>query len=121
MEDQLIEILSSFKYPVFRQGSMSNETKYPDTFFTFWNNDSPDHSHYNNDCYGTAWDFEINVYSNDPSTTYSLLAMARVALKQAGWIVTSQGYDIASDEASHTGRGLQAFYLQTKQISSKEG
>lgn len=120
MEDQLIEILSSFKYPVFRQGSMSNETKYPDTFFTFWNNGSPDHSHYNNDCYGTEWDFEINVYSNDPSTTYSLLAMARVALKQAGWIVPSQGYDVASDEASHTGRGLQAFYLQTKQIS-KEG
>lgn len=114
MEDELILILEAFKYPVYRQGSMADTEKYPDTFFTFWNNGSPDHSHYDNDCYGTEWDFDVNVYSNDPETTYSLLELARLELRSRGWIIPSKGYDVASDEPSHTGRGMQALYLQTK-------
>lgn len=115
MEDALIEILSTFKYPVYRQGSMSNDTAYPETFFTFWNNGSPDHAHYDNAEYGSEWDFDVNVYSSNPSLTYSLLDEARVALKAAGWIIPSKGYDIGSDEPTHTGRGMQALYLQTTQ------
>lgn len=115
MEDALITILESFGYPVYRQGSMSNDAAYPDTFFTFWNNDSPDHSHYDNEEYGTDWDFNIYVFSNDPSLTYSLLAEARVALKEAGWICLGKGFDTASDEETHTGRGLEVLYLETLQ------
>ena len=114
MEDELITILSGLKYPVYRQGSMSDNDKYPDTFFTFWNNGSPDHAHYDNECYGTEWDFDVNVYSNNPQTTYDLLEQARTALKSNGWIIPSRGYDVGSDEPSHTGRGFQALYLQTK-------
>lgn len=114
MEDNLIKVLSWFGYPVYRQGSMSNDEDYPETFFTFWNNDSPDHAHYDNAEYGTEWDFDVNVYSSNPELTYSVLANARVALKAAGWIVPSKGYDVASDEATHTGRGLNAIYLQIK-------
>lgn len=113
MEDALIEILSTFKYPVYRQGSMSNDAAYPETFFTFWNNGSPDHAHYDNAEYGSEWDFDVNVYSSNPSLTYSLLDSARTALKAAGWIIPSKGYDIGSDEPTHTGRGMQALYLQT--------
>lgn len=112
MEDSLLEILSSFGYPVYRQGSLSNDEAYPDTFLTFWNNDSPDHSHYDDDAYGTEWDFNVNVYSNDPTTTYSLLSDVRIALKAAKWIVPSKGYDVASDEATHTGRGIDALFLE---------
>ena len=61
MEDNLIEILESFGYPVYRQGSLSDDETYPGTFFTFWNNDSPDHAHYDNFEYGTVWDFSIYV------------------------------------------------------------
>lgn len=113
MEDELIAILETFKYPVYRQGSMSDDTAYPDTFFTFWNNASPDHASYDNDGYGTAWDYNIYVYSNDPELVYSVLMQARTALKNAGWVVPSKGYDVASDEATHTGRGLEIFYLDT--------
>ena len=113
MEDALILILESFKYEVFRQGSMSDDDAYPETFITFWNNDSPDHSHYDNDNYGTAWDFDVNVYSTDPSVTYSLLSEIRSALKAQKWIPTSQGYDVASDEPTHTGRGINVLYLET--------
>ncbi len=113
MEDALIQILSSFGYPVYRQGSMSNDEKYPETFFTFWNNNSPDHAYYDDCDYGTEWDFDVNVYSSNPALTYSVLADARIALKKAGWIVASKGYDVASDEATHTGRGINALFLQT--------
>lgn len=114
MEDNLIAILESFKYPVYRQGSLSNDDEYPETFFTFWNNASPNHAHYDNDDYGTAWDFNFYVYSTDPSLTYSLLMDARKALKKAGWITPSKGFDVPSDEATHTGRGMEIFYLQTQ-------
>lgn len=113
MEDALIEILSSFGYEVYRQGSLSDDEEYPDTFFTFWNNASSDHSHYDNSDYGTVWDFNVYVYSNDPANTYSVLENARLALKAAGWIISGKGFDVTSDEATHTGRGINAFYLET--------
>lgn len=113
MEDDLITILSSLGYPVIRQGSMSDDDNYPDHFFTFWNNDSSDHSHYDNSEYGTTWDFDVNFYSINPSKTYSVLQSARTELKKAGWIISGKGYDVASDEPTHTGRGMNATYLQT--------
>lgn len=116
MEDKLIEILESFGYPVYRQGSMSNDESYPETFLTFWNNDSPDHAHYDNKEYGTAWDFNVYVYSSNPALTYSVLTDVRTALKSAGWIVPGKGFDVQSDEATHTGRGLGVFYLDTQNL-----
>lgn len=112
MEDTLIEILESFGYPVLRQGSIASDEDYPEHFFTFWNNDAPDHSHYDNEEYGTEWDFDVNFYSTDPEKTYSVLAEARTRLKQNNWTIPGHGYDVASDENTHTGRGLRAFYLQ---------
>lgn len=112
MEDQLLEILTSFKYPVYRQGSMSNDEAYPPTLITFWNNDSPDHAHYNNSEYGSAWDYTVFVYSSDPDLVYSVLMDIRTALKNADWIVPSKGFDVASDEPTHTGRAIEVFYLE---------
>ncbi len=113
MEDSLIELLETFGVPVYRQGSMSNDEEYPETFITFWNNDSVNHSHYDNDEYGTNWDFDVNVYSSDPEMVYSLLMEIRSLLKQNGWITPEKGHDVASDEATHTGRGMQVLFLDT--------
>lgn len=112
MEDKLIEILETFGYPVIRQGSLGPDEEYPDSFFTFWNNDSPDHAHYDNAEYGTEWDFDVNFYSTDPEKTYKVLADARIELKQNKWIIPGKGYDVASDEVTHTGRGMRVFYLE---------
>jgi len=112
MEDNLIQILETFGYPVYRQGSMSDDATYPDSFFTFWNNDSPDHSHYDNTDYGTDWDFDVNFYSNDPELTYSVLLQARNLLKENGWVVPSKGHDVMSDEPTHSGRGINALFLE---------
>lgn len=112
MEDKLIEILESLGYPAIRQGSLAPDKAYPESFFTFWNNDSPDHSHYDNAARGTDWDFDVNFYSADPSLTYSALATAREKLILANWIVPGKGYDVASDEVTHTGRGMRVYYLE---------
>lgn len=113
MVDTLLTILDKFGYPVIRQGSMNDEDAYPESFFTFWNDDSSDHSHYDNSNYGITWEFDINFYSIDPALTYSVLSEARVALKEAGWIISGEGHDVASDEPTHTGRGISITYLQT--------
>ena len=111
MEDNLIELLKTFKYPVIRQGSLAPEDAYPDTFFTFWNNDETGESFYDNDTVSVDYTYDINVYSTDPDLVYSLLTEARALLKQNGWIIVTRGYDVLSDEITHTGRGMEIQFL----------
>lgn len=114
MEDILIELLSTLKYPVIRQGSLAPDETYPDTFFTFWNNDETEHSAYDNDTVNVDYDFDVNVYSTNPDTAYQLLSQARKLLKENGWIIATRGYDVASDEITHIGRGMEILYLKTE-------
>lgn len=113
MIDKLIELLESFGYEVYQQGSMSDDDVYPETFITFWNRDSPDHTYYDNDNYGTSWEFDVNVYSSDRDLVFSLLDDIRTLLKQNKFICPSSGHDVLSDEGSHTGRGMEVLYLET--------
>ena len=113
MEDKLIELLESLGYPVYRQGSFTEGQQYPESFFTFWNTGSPDHSHYDNDNYGSEWAYGVYFYSSDPELPYKMISDARILLKQNKWIVPSKGFDVASDEATHTGRGLEVLFLET--------
>lgn len=115
MEDALIALLETFKYPVIRQGSLGENDTYPATFFTFWNNSETGEEFYDNGVWKVVHDYDVNVYSNDPSTTYSLLREARDLLKSNGWICGDMGHDIASDEITHTGRGIDMIFLEYKQ------
>jgi hypothetical protein len=112
MVDNLLELLNQLNYPVIRQGSLGPEEAYPDTFFTFWNSDEAEHSAYDNDTVNVDWTFQVNVYSTDPDKTYDLLNQARTILKSAGYTIATRGYDVASDEITHTGRGMLVMYLQ---------
>ena len=111
MRDALISLLAALEYPVFLQGSLLPDEPYPPSFFTIWNDDGYDGSHYDNDAVSTIWRFSVNFYSTDPALVISELDAARAALKAAGWIVSGRGYDVASDEQTHTGRGFSALYL----------
>lgn len=116
MVDNLIEILQSLNYPVIRQGSLSPDEKYPNTFITYWNSDESEHSAYDNDTANVDWLFQVNVYSIDPDLTYSVLSEARKLLKSAGYVAATRGYDLYSDEITHTGRGMAIMFLKDETI-----
>lgn len=112
MVDTLIELLESFGYPVYRQGSLTKDDPYPETFITYWNVESPDHAHYDNSDFGTAWGFMLFVYSSDPDLTYSIIEDIRSLLQSNDWVVVGRGYDAASDEITHTGRAIDVYFLE---------
>ena len=118
MEDTLIQLLESFGYPVIRQGSLPADQAYPDTFFTFWNSTEEGQSYYDNDTASVVHDFDVNVYSTNPDTVYSILEAARKLLKGNGWIIATRGYDVASDEITHVGRGMIVQYLQYEALNA---
>lgn len=111
MEDNLIALLESLKYPVIRQGSLAPDQSYPNTFFTYWNNDEVGESFYDNETTSVDYSFDVNVYSTDPNLAYDLLRQARELLKSNGWIITTRGYDVPSDEITHIGRGMEIEFL----------
>lgn len=116
MEDTLIALLETFKYPVIRQGSLAPDEPYPDTFFTFWCTSEDGESFYDNDAASVSYDYYVNVYSTSPNTVYTLLESARTLLRENGWITVQRGFDIASDEITHTGRGMEVEYLKYQTV-----
>lgn len=114
MEDILISLLESFKYPVRRQGSLGEAEEYPATFITFWSPSEESQSAYDNAVATLVYEYDVNVYSDAPGTTYSLLEEIKDLLETNGWQIPDRGHDLQSDEASHTGRGITVTFLKTK-------
>jgi hypothetical protein len=112
MEDKIIETLESLGYPVKLQGSLLPDEPYPDSFFTFWNDSADGISFYSNNEGAILWAYSLNFYSTDPLKTNSVLLEAKALLKAAGFIVSGGGYDVPSDEPTHTGRGIGLLYRQ---------
>lgn len=113
MEDLLIKTLeNAFNYPVRLQGSLEPNEKYPDSFFTYWNNTADGSSFYDNDEGAILWDYDLNFYSSDPELVNSILLEAKTHLKAAGFTVSGGGHSVASDEPTHTGRGITVLYRQ---------
>lgn len=112
MKEQLIVLLETFGFPVKLQGSLGKDEKYPESFFTFWNNETPEGNHYDNGPVSFIWSFTVYFYSTDPTTVNTKLLEARELLRANGWIVIGKGYDVPSDEPSHTGRGMDLIFIE---------
>lgn len=112
MVDLLIKTLEPLGFPIKKQGSLNKEEPYPNSFFTFWNNDSFDESYYDNKEHQTVWDFDLNFYSIDPELIEKVLKEAKEKLKGQGFIVSGKGHDVASDEKTHTGRGINVLIIE---------
>ena len=94
------------------QGSLLPNEPYPDNFFTFWNNDSSDGTHYDNAASSVLYSYEVNFYSNNPANVYDVLRDAITRLRNAGFVISGDGYSVASDEPTHDGRGVDVEYLR---------
>lgn len=115
VKNLLINTLAEeFDLPIILQGSMSMEDEYPSSFFTFWNNNTTDDAFYDNAESETIWDFDLNFYSNDPASVNTTLLEAKTLLKGVGFIVNGSGYDVLSDEKTHTGRGINLIFIERK-------
>lgn len=113
MEDLLINILEeAFGFPVMLQGSLLPEEPYPDNFFTYWNDAADGTGFYSNNESEILWQYSLNFYGIDPVKVNTILLEAKPILKAAGFIVTGAGYNVASDEPTHTGRGITVRYRQ---------
>lgn len=112
MKDLLINTLEPLGYPIILQGSLGRDEAYPESFFTFWNNDTEGSEFYNNEEHSYIWDFDLNFYSSDPALVNSKLIEAKTLLKAQGFIVSGKGYDVASDEPTHTGRGIHVLKIE---------
>ena len=99
-------------YPVIQQGSMSKEDPYPADFFTFFNNSSDGAGFYDDAESRIVWDFDLNFYSENPTHVNATLRDAKTALRAAGFQVNGAGYDVLSDEPTHTGRGINVIYIE---------
>ena len=113
MEDLLISTLESLGFPIIRQGSLAEDDEYPQSFLTFWNNSADGQGFYSNTETQTVWSYLLCFYSTNPRLTYSKLLEAKSLLKSVGFTITGKGYDVVSDEITHTGRAIDVFYLET--------
>lgn len=118
IEDDLIEVLETFGYPVDRQGSYQQGQAYPDTFITFWT-DTEDGSHFDNFAATTIWHFDVNVYSTNPDTVIRTILAAKAALENKGFITNGKGSDAASDYASHTGKMLDVWFMERNKFTEQ--
>ena len=112
MEDLLISTLESLGYPVMLQGSLLPEQPYPEHFFTYWNDSTDGDGFYSNEETAIVWQYSVNFYSTDPLLVNAKLLEAKTLLKSKGFIMSGAGYSVASDEDTHTGRGIDALYRQ---------
>ena len=110
LEDLLIETLGQLGYPVFLQGSLTEQ--YPESFFTYWNNESDDESFYDNEPHSILWIYDVIFYSEDPELVYCIMKDVKKKLKDNRFIVTENGNSIKSDEPTHIGRGMKVLYKQ---------
>lgn len=115
MEDNLIKLLETFGYPVYRQGSLAESEPYPPTFITFWCNTEYAQSAYDNSVAFVIYDFDVNVYADDPATVYELLKKVRVKLSENGYQIADRGHDLASDFDTHTGRGINVTRIEREE------
>ena len=107
-------LTNEYGFPVYLQGSLSDDDVYPASFFTYWNNTSSDSAFYDNTETETIWDFDLNFYSSNPVLVNSILPKVKALLKPLGFIIDGSGYDVISDEVTHTGRGINLIFIERK-------
>lgn len=113
MKQKLIDILETFcPNNVYLQGTMNPAEAYPDEFITFWTPATADGAHYDNAARSVVWTFYVIYYCNDPLRVNTKPLEIAAALKAAKFVQQGRGYDILSDEPTHTGWAMDFTYTE---------
>lgn len=112
MKQKLIELLETRGFPVMLQGSMSDNESYPNSFYTFWNFETPESQYYDNDAHMAIWGFWVFFYSTDPEKVEKETESVRKLLKKNRFVIPSRGEDADSGRITHTGRMLTLYYME---------
>jgi len=120
VKSDLIALLQTLGYPVFLQGSMNANEAYPDSFFTFWNFETPEAAFYDNDADRAVWGFWIYFYSVNPLLVETEPEKARKLLKQNEYILDGKANDIAVDRPTHTGAFFTVYKFENYNNTESE-
>ena len=112
MRNELVELLHTFGFPVFRQGSINPAEPYPDSFFTYWINASDDTGFYSGSPFNAIMTIWIYFYSTDFRTVETISESARELLRERGYIVQGKPTDAYSDVPTHTGVMFTAYSFE---------
>lgn len=100
---ELFTLFEEMGYEYFRQGSLADKT-YPTSFFTFWNYDTPNLQHRDNNTKNYSINVMIYFYTNNASLIYSVMDEFIKLAKQRGFIVSGRAYDTPADQDDYFGR-----------------
>lgn len=117
MKERLFNILNSI-YPnkVFLQGTIDENEDYPDSFITFFTDDTEDRDFFNNNVNSINWTFSVIFYSSDPQLISVVPDEITTALKAQGFIPQGRGRDVLSDVPTHTGWAME--FIITEYINN---
>lgn len=118
MTDFLYQLLESRGFPVYRQGSLNSASDYPDSFYTYWNYDTPETGFYNNQAHKTIWGYWVYFYATNPQLLEAELNELIKELKKNGCILPDgRGLDVDSGNESHVGRMIT---VQIMEVNDNE-
>lgn len=113
MKSLLISVLETIcPNNVFLQGTLADDGAYPESFITIWTDSTESDAFYDNGEHAVDWTFSVIFYSSDPSQIDTKAAAIRAALKAAGFIPQGKGFDIPSDQPTHTGWAMDFVYTE---------
>lgn len=112
MWSKLEEVFKKTGLEYSRQGSYSDDDEYPESFFTFWNFDTPEDGFFDNKANRAVWFWQVYYYTSKPATLYSKMDEFKALVKEAGFIVQGKAHDVASDRPDYPGRMITVKYIE---------
>lgn len=122
----LITTLKEFGYPVEKQGSMPSpsEQPYPNSFFTYWNFETPRSGFYDNKHHKAEYGYWIYFYSNNPDDIdwflEDTIKEAGTKLEEKGFVVIGDGEDADSGTYTHDGKMIEVYYINKEEELNNE-
>lgn len=119
MWSKLEEVFEAIGLEYARQGSYTDESEYPESFFTFWNADTPEAGFYDDEAHKAVWVWYVYFYTKDPSLIYSKPDQFIKIAKEKGFIPQGKPKDLASGSPDYFGRYVQLKYIENYSVGGK--